>query len=334
MALIISDKDIIKIINKTTEKYYMISWKMTNWCNYQCPYCIAAHSDSDRTYIKQEVLEQYAQKIKNFIDNELSLQLNNRNIKINLIGGEVTYYNLINIIKILKCNYLKEISITTNLSQSLDYFIELNNFCKENNIKLALTASYHEEFGTINSFIDKVLQIKKNNIYITVSTVITENRLNKDLINLALTNNLYINITKERDVNQCTTDLSKENLDELLAIEYIQNKKTCNALHIITKDGKDYGFSRPTFANNFISNQGFNPDGFTCTAGLTCLRIEPNGNVCRTGCYYLRNNFILGNLNDHDYEVQLPQDNIICHLDQDKKCHLCWRTNIYLKDDD
>ena len=38
----INSSDIISTYNTNTDKYFTISWKITEGCNYKCPYCIAS----------------------------------------------------------------------------------------------------------------------------------------------------------------------------------------------------------------------------------------------------------------------------------------------------
>lgn len=65
--------------------------------------------------------------------NTLIKECHDKPLMLTLLGGEITYYNLIKILDEFNCNITK-IVLTTNFSQRLSYFKELYNYCKDRKI--------------------------------------------------------------------------------------------------------------------------------------------------------------------------------------------------------
>ncbi len=135
---------------------FIIKWRMTEMCNINCSYCIRQHGNAkkiDKELLKkQEVrLHEVAGCISNFLNKtELS------NVKIDLIGGEVTLFDLSKILFNLNTDKIKKIQITTNLTQPVSYFKNLVNILSEKGIGLSMTASCHYEFQSLNAYFDKI----------------------------------------------------------------------------------------------------------------------------------------------------------------------------------
>ena len=75
-----------------------------------------------------------------------------------MIGGEPTLYDLCPILEKLEDSRVKELNLTTNLFQSLEYWEKLVKYCNSRGILLQVSASYHE-MQTPKSFVDKAMKI-------------------------------------------------------------------------------------------------------------------------------------------------------------------------------
>ena len=83
--------------------------------------------------------------------------------KIQLVGGEPSLLNLPRIIlELFKGNedLIKEINITTNFSNSVEYYNRLFCLCNNLGLILSMTCSFHSEFVDLDKFIAKIRQLK------------------------------------------------------------------------------------------------------------------------------------------------------------------------------
>lgn len=148
---------ISSVINKQMVSH--IKWRMTQACNYRCSYCIRkyiTHKD-DQSLDGLQKDTDMCNRMVPYV-NKLCDELPGA-VKLCLIGGEVSLMDLPSIINQLTSPKLKFISITTNLSQSADYYIGLIELCHSRGIAFSIAASYHEEFADMNEFLHKVADI-------------------------------------------------------------------------------------------------------------------------------------------------------------------------------
>lgn len=335
MELIDTEK-IVEFHNDFADSYYTLSWKMTEWCNFHCEGCIAAKGGNANIRPSQQLLEQRAEKLNQFIKEELYPYLCEKQMKlrVHLIGGEVTYFDLQTILSKLGTEYIDILTFSTNLSQKVEYFYRLNFFCVENEIDMRMSASYHPEIGDKKAFIDKVKLLKRRHIKVKISYFVSDDSIDKQFAEDASNEGITMRITTERLPTTAkvldTSTETKEFLDEYR--KNLENKGAVSVTaHYYTSDGKRYDFGDSVIANSFLTNNGFCPNGYMCSAGRTYLRIEPNGDICRAGCHYLRWQIpVMGNLDDPNYKIELPKDDILCELEKDRRCTLCWNVQVYL----
>jgi len=173
---------IIKI--DKNNKYFNVSWKMTLWCNQKCSYCFQNHTKW-REYAEICNVADKLNIILNTIDEDINLQF---------VGGEVTYYNLIDLLQNhLTSKNIKTISIVTNFSNTIDYFNDLNKYCKQNNISLSLVISYHPEYITIENLIDKISKLDSSIKISHINFVVTNENVNS-------LENIFNNIIVNKDL--------------------------------------------------------------------------------------------------------------------------------------
>lgn len=154
--------------NTQINKWY-IHWRMTDWCNYNCPYCIQTkHYSTVKPKETQEMLEICAKSIRNKIKGKL--------INMSIMGGEVSYFDLNSICKILlEGNDVKgNITLTTNLSYPLEKYIDFYEQ-KYKNMKFKINASYH--WRNKESFLEKAKVLSKYKSFLVTSVVTNETKL-------------------------------------------------------------------------------------------------------------------------------------------------------------
>lgn len=133
-------------------------WDITYECNYRCSYCIVDRwretryiSINEWKIIWDEIFENYG------------------STHIRFSGGEpFVYPNFIELLKILGEKHT--LNITTNLSFNAKELLKETASIIDK-CSLSLSASYHPEYQKLNDFIKKVIYLKSNGIYVSVSIV-------------------------------------------------------------------------------------------------------------------------------------------------------------------
>lgn len=152
---------VIKIKQDMGEYNFFIKWRMTWMCNLLCPYCIRTKGktlkpiEEQRKEFEFEKLKQTAVDLSRIIDN-----ITFDNIKVELIGGEVTIFDLVEILKGFTTKKHVTFHLTSNMSQTAEYYTELADFIKSKGYELSITCSYHYLSQSLDSFIFKVNAIK------------------------------------------------------------------------------------------------------------------------------------------------------------------------------
>ena len=145
--------NIVSIINN--ERLFTIKWRLTEWCNYRCSYCLRKFKGQNTKLDELKILKT-APQVNRLIEEA------DKGVKLNLIGGEVTFLDLKKIISLVTSNNLKRIHITTNFSNKLEYYIDLANYLKSRNIQLSMNVSYHNEYSNLDGFVDKANKFKNS----------------------------------------------------------------------------------------------------------------------------------------------------------------------------
>ena len=145
--------NIVSIINN--ERLFTIKWRLTEWCNYRCSYCLRKFKGQNTKLDELKILKT-APQVNRLIEEA------DKGVKLNLIGGEVTFLDLKKIISLVTSNNLKRIHITTNFSNKLEYYIDLANYLKSRNIQLSMNVSYHNEYSNLDDFVDKANKFKNS----------------------------------------------------------------------------------------------------------------------------------------------------------------------------
>lgn len=138
-----------------------IKWRLTDLCNYQCSYCIRKKTVSIDN--KKSMSENWDRIVKTIPDVARIIKELPGFVKLDLIGGECTIFNLHYILEELFkiCGEkLKRINLTTNMSQSADYYNDLTELCHKYNSEIGITCSWHYQFCSMDDFLAKFSQIK------------------------------------------------------------------------------------------------------------------------------------------------------------------------------
>lgn len=139
---------------------FIIKWRMTEICNLKCSYCIRGwrgnrEFDKEILSAQEKRLCEIAEKLSSILD-----KTRFNNIKIDLIGGEVTLLDLKEILSHLATKKITKIQVTTNFMKDADYYASLAFYLKERGITLSMTASFHYEFQSFEKYFEKVCEVK------------------------------------------------------------------------------------------------------------------------------------------------------------------------------
>lgn len=157
---------------------------LSTYCNYNCSYCI---QKKFREKIKNKKLtdNEITNSINILIEKLKELNIENMNISLSLIGGEISFFNIKSLViePLLKNKFnITKIIITSNFSNNIDWYLDLYNFLYLKNIKLSYTFSFYEEFADENKFLEKLnklyMAVDKKYCTITIETVINNNNFN------------------------------------------------------------------------------------------------------------------------------------------------------------
>ena len=323
------NQDEIKSI-ELTQNYFLINWHLTEWCNYNCPYCCNVQRKDKPKFIPEKEIEN---RLININDKIIKKVDQNILIFLKLIGGEVSFYNWIKLLD--KVERLDKITMVTNFSQKLEYYQDLYKYCRKRNISLILLCSYHEENKDyFKKSIDLYKWCLENGFSRPSIRLMVGKNFDISLIDKYKQNGITPNLSKIRDANNKVLPLP-EDVDNKLMTSIFTRKAPFGKLKVTYKDNNVEYFKNEVSLTNYIQNNGFDPTGFVCSAGTTTLYIDDKGNVTKGGCRYLFDKY-LGNIVSDDIEI--PTENIICRLNENntgerKYCSLCWNVNLYRRDD-
>lgn len=240
--------------------FFIIKWTPIRKCNYKCSFCF--HKQNEKDDISNILKNAF--NIKEKVINKI-----NDKILISISGGEISLLPLdilIKIFEILKDKKISYIYITTNFSNTPEYYNELNNWCKKNNIIFLLEASFHEEFVSKENFFNKIKLL--NFEPVQVQAVVTE----KNSSFMKEIKKEYPYIFFEPDFNE---EIEKINFvfNDKEKIRYLQRKnniyfgKKCFQNQIVIKEnGNIFNNGCELYKYGNINNSIFIPKKqyFTC----------------------------------------------------------------------
>ena len=229
----------------------VIKWRLTDFCNYHCSYCIR------RPIADPHTLEEDMSKSLNAVDEVVRIaeRLNYRfgvPVKIDLIGGEVSCSDVTKEIvkKLGFSDAIGKINITTNLSRNIDWYTDLIENSKK---KISITASFHPEEADLKTYLNKALILSKL-CQFKCETVITQEATHIDeFVNFCEQNKIYY--------------MCEENLfDESLRGQARRNTKQNYRYLVKTDEGNKYFYTRNEFIKQYAEDGiAFNTQGYKCT---------------------------------------------------------------------
>ena len=288
------------------ENWFLVSWTLSNKCNYRCSYC-PEHLHSG--YTGQPEWSTVERFIKNFkVDKELCYRIS---------GGEPTYYkHFMDMAKLVK-EQGHIFSFMTNGSQSVEYYKEISQYSD------GIMISYHPEFADINHLINVANSIEcpvALNLMMVKDNFDELITIAKTLFNqtsrLAIWPKIILDKSNPEHITNTPTDYTTEQLDIIKNWPYFR-KLSDYKLH----RGNILLDNIKTDANELILKQLNRHKDWNCYGGLDMINIDMWGNMYRSDC---KNGGPLGNIERYG----LPTIPIKCQMDS---CNCL--SDIYLRKD-
>lgn len=278
-----------------------ITWKVTNYCNYNCPYCIQGVHKEPPTDLN------VVYNIANQINEKLKKIPSSFKINFNLFGGEISSYPLGELLNKLFINVSCDSNVifTTNLSGSIENYISFfkNSYVKNKN----LVASYHPLSSNMDLFLKKCIELKNYGNLRVRYVILKTDTLNyiKQLREKFIKNNISLNLVLDKHYNA-------EDFHSSI-FEYLKNcvdSYKGSIIYVTTKDNKIYKFSDTISLYNEFENKDLNLKGCICKKDWF---ISPDG-TCKLGNCKItsRNKYLLKDIN-------LLNNKIVC---EDTHCKL------------
>ena len=263
-----------------------------NVCNYSCTYCNDYHRDGSHRWPTDWT---------DYLNLIADLKKRNKYLYIEVLGGEPTVWPKFQdfVDEISEDNVFVEFS--TNASRTLRYW---NNFRTH---RAFVFLSWHYEEADDDHFYE-VAKIMQHKASVSIPLMLVPDNFERGQA-------LYERLT---DLNvEITPKFTRTNIGGTDYFEYTDEQRDW-IQNVSFNKMKDFGIDW-TFPRNLhfdgeplkfmkVLDQGLHKfPGYTCTAGIKRLMVEPNGNILRCT---KRVGGSLGNVNGGAY--QLPDDPIVC----------------------
>lgn len=260
--------------NLGIENYFNLTYNVTECCNYHCPYCMQGNKPKKDT--NPILIEKISKEINKII---YKLKQQDKNIDFHLIGGEVSIYDIKNLIlKNIDLSNIYRFSMVTNLSRNVEYYKELFEYLTQNKVNIRIKVSFHPTEVSAEDFVNKIKYLKDYNII--PSLLITKNEeINKyvyDIYNSLKEINIQSSVSVER-INGIPIDVS-----------FIKNKE------ILTEDRCKFHVyynnnEKELLTKYELLNKIKNTVGYLCDINNSKLIIGSKGNI-KNACSQQKNN--------------------------------------------
>lgn len=251
---------------------FSTSWILGRFCNYKCSYCWPYARTDIPDYQSLEVYTNTIDEIK-----KQSRQNGFTQFHWSFSGGEPTAYkHLLELVEHLGTEEYQSIHMTTNLSPSAKWWKRWADNTKTLQ-RRSLTASFHAEFANEIEFGDKILQLMRDGVYVTVNQVMVPDQFYQLYERLQRFANKGINVTLKPQSNETASAVVDGYTDAMIRLMregFPQQVAGEELYQIRLNDGKqDYFLDQAERFNAF----GFNKfKDWNCNAGYQSVIIRSN----------------------------------------------------------
>lgn len=279
--------------NPSRENWFLVSWTLSNKCNYKCSYCPKNLHDGTTGQPQWATVERF---IKNF-------SIPNKEICYRISGGEPTYWkHFIDMAELVK-KQGHLFSFLTNGSQSVDYFKKINEYTD------GMMISYHHEYANYKHIAEIINAM-------TCSVV----------VNMMLLPDNFDELVKVSEYLYTNTSCA---VWPKILLDKTSSEFITNNVYEYTEDQKQFIKNWPYFrklndtrlhrgeisldgntidANDLIINKLNRHRGWLCFGGIDMINIDMWGNMYRSDC---QNGGPLGNIERY----MIPTIPIKCERD-------------------
>lgn len=252
--------------------WFLISWNITNKCNYRCSYCPSQLHDGSSGWPDFE-------KFKKFVENFRPL---GKELCYRITGGEPTYWKkFIDFAQVVKSQG-HTFSFLTNGSQSLDYYKNISKYTD------GMILSYHPQYSNLKHFSDIA---NSTDIPVIINLVMVPEKF-EELLTIA--NSIYnatgenlsiwpkVIVDKTSGVDEITNNTIHYTEEQRIIIKNWPFFRKINDTKLhrgdITYNGKKIT------ANDLLLADLNEHAGWKCWAGVHMLSIDNDTKIYRADC--------------------------------------------------
>lgn len=289
---------LVKLYSLNNKDQIKLLVELTDSCNYLCNYCYNEKPRKNQ-HLNSDRLIEFIQYIH---------QKTNRNIKVELIGGEPTLHlDLLPICqKLFSYDYIDEIELYTNFHKPIEFYDQLTL-----SKRMIINATWHslETDRQNNNFYEKVKYIKSQNLCQYYFIVMLENDNFQNSINMYQKLYNYIEKTDIDNLSHLEMSLCiygdgtqySYSQNELEQFEKLNQKQIYDKQFIFEFDTR---IKKEATIQDIEKLKTKSFKYWKCNAGKDYLYVHCNGNVYKCD-QDLHNNKPIGNINNKfDYDFK------------------------------
>ena len=280
----------LEYVDITKKDWFLVSWTLSNKCNYRCEYCPDILHNGSTGQPKWETVKNFVEKLK--VPKTMCYRIS---------GGEPTYWkHFIDLAKLVK-KQGHYFSFVTNGSQRVKYYKEISNYTD------GFIISYHPQYADVEHFIEVANSV---DCPVAVHLMMVPEKFNelesisKQLYegsdNLTVEPKVIVDKTSQEHVTNEVTVYTPEQKDLINNWKYKREFDFSN-LH----RGELLLNNSVVTANEILLQEKNMFSGWKCWAGIDGVNVDMWGNLYRADCQF---GGALGNLERY----KLPTEPIVC----------------------
>lgn len=292
-------KDFKRLTAMEYTNKFVIEFKPTDNCNFNCSYC--CFHDNSSKHLSDEQFANYLEVLK-------KMDTPKEEIFLFVYGGEPTMHPKLTEMIIAINQLYKDKKVRTLIQSngikwnSADY--EKNHFLlKEHDIDYVFSFSFHKEFTNITEIVARINYLKMQGVFDVMTYMITRRDIDKHIRNIKIFESLgvplYVRTILQESEWFLTSPYKK----------YISS--TPDETPYILEDEKG---TRPLSFEDLTMGGYLNFKGYKCSSGVDAILLASNGKIYRCDMDFLYDRNMM-------YDVNVSNEPLIDFTDD--KCKVC-----------